>query len=64
MWTITLRLEIMDSSNRPVKVINCERWTGGKNDPFYVAHAGAEQFHLNRNNILSIVKKHEGNSNN
>lgn len=57
MWTITLRLEIQDSNNRPRKVIECERWTGGKNDPFYVAHTANEVYNLNRNNILSIVKR-------
>jgi len=57
MWTITLRMEIQNSSNQSVKTIECKRWTGKHNDPFYVAHTDSEVLQLNRNNILSIVKK-------
>lgn len=57
MWTITLRLEIQDSNNNTLKVIHCDNWKGGKADPFYVAYTATEIFNLNRNNILSIVKK-------
>jgi hypothetical protein len=50
-------MEIQDSSNRQLKVIECDRWTGKDGDPFYVAHTAGEVFRLNRNNILSMVKK-------
>lgn len=63
MWTITLRLEILNSNNQPTKEIKCEKWTGAKTDPFYVAHTATEVLHLNRNNILSIVKKKQNECN-
>lgn len=62
MWTITLRLEIMDSNNKPVKIIECDHWSGDKTMPFFKAHSASEVFHLNRNNILSIVSKSNGNN--